>query len=288
MISHKEILLTIGEKSFKADLKIPDKNDGIGIILVHGAIITRKSLSRTSYSIAEYISEKMHAPVIIPDYHVMEKTYTDPSSSIKDISSIIESSKNYLINNYKTNKIFCFGHSMGGILLGDIISEVPDIDAIATYGTPTSLEVDSFILKPLINYLTNKNSNRIINLRHFLWIFDSETRNYLETVMKNGREFQYVDYQWEYYVSFLLEALNILKNYEDKLIQWAKPVLLMFGSNDRLTYFSKRSMPDGFVNKNINVVHIPDGYHITPCREELSEIEKMNSILEFFTNACTC
>ncbi len=52
----------------KIDVSPPDQESKIGIVLLHGGFVNRKSLSRKRNSLANHFGQKLNAYTITPDF----------------------------------------------------------------------------------------------------------------------------------------------------------------------------------------------------------------------------
>lgn len=283
---HSEIIIEDKSTVINADVKIPKKDNRIGLILLHGGIMNRKSLSREENCFAEYCSNELNAHVITPDFYGETRVNNQSFSSITDSSEIISANINYLINNFGVEKIYCFGHSMGSTFLINSLDEIRDIDAIVTYGGPTSAEYNGFLLNYVYKFLKNmrKIMGSTFNMENYTWIFDKETRNYYYNVMKVKEEYKTDMDKFEYEVDFLFDVMDIIPIFEKKILEWKNPALVLFGTEDSITRHSMKKYSDGFVNEHFVAGHILDGHHITPCREEPSELYKFKPMMDFLNN----
>ena len=110
-MSHSEIIIKDKKNLIHADLKIPKKGNGIGLILLHGGIMNRKSLSRDKNSLAEYCCNKLNAHVITPDIFGDTIVNNHEFSSINDSIDLINTSTNYLYENYNLVRVLPQEHS---------------------------------------------------------------------------------------------------------------------------------------------------------------------------------
>jgi pimeloyl-ACP methyl ester carboxylesterase len=265
------------------DLRIPNKDSKIGIVLLHGAYVNRKSLSRRNSSFAGFIAQELKATILAPDFFGETKNKNKNFSTFDNMRNIVSNTVNHLKDEFALEKVICFGHSMGGILLGDIVHTAEAIDAIAMYGSLTNIDCQSLHLVRIIEFLDSIRGSSLkkIDFGKLLWIFDKETRDYFNTVIVGNPEYNYQFLKFEYDFSYVRKLIELAYDFTNRILEWGKPALFMFGSNDRLTHFSKNHFPDSFTIKNLYVRHIENGHHITPCRYESNELLKLNPFIDF-------
>lgn len=282
-MSHKEIVIPNDDFDIKANIKVPPHVDtNRGIILSHGCIVNRKSLSRTSYCLAEYLSNELNAYVITPDY--MGETTHKNEVNFDNLSKVLDASVNHLCEEYNINEVMGFGHSMGCYVLANALKLNPKITSIVNYGGPTfdllAKRQYNFITY-MMKYLTSFNYN--IDTRNlFKYIFDVETSNYLIDVMLKDREFGHENYDYIIDPFLIRELIQQLEGYHETIKKWGKPAQLLFGTNDSLVRKSLKQMPDGFIDENITVNHIQYASHVTPCMDTESNISKLKPIIKFY------
>ena len=170
------------------------------------------------------------------------------------------------------------------MLLINSLNNLKDIDAIATYGCPTSVEYESLIMKIVTKYLRKmkKMMGKTFNMHNFEWVFDKETRNYYYKTMKLNEEYKTHMDKFEYDIEFILDIMDIISNVENKILAWKNPALLLFGSHDTITRKSWNRYSNGYMCNNLVTGKIYRGHHITPCREEPFELNKLQPMIEFF------
>ena len=284
-MSHKEIVIPNYNFDIKANIKVPpDVDTNRGIILSHGSIVNRKSLSRTSYCLAEYLSNELNAYVITPDY--MGETVHKNDVTFDALSKVLDASVNHLCEVYNIDEVMGFGHSMGCYVLANNLKMNPKITSIVNYGGPTTdllAKRQYNFINYMMKYLTSFNYN--IDTRNlFKYIFDVETSNYLIDVMLKGKEFGYENYNYIIDPFLIREMILQLEAYHDTIKKWGKPAMLLFGTNDSLVRKSLKQMPDGFIDQNITVNHIQNASHVTPCMDTMSNLSKLQPIITFYQN----
>ena len=279
---HREIDICGRRWNIRADLKAVDRPSDVGVVLVHGGIVNRNSLSRESFSMAEYLSRKLNAVVLTPDY-LGETTYDRDPAEYGDAVSISNTCVDYLTDEMGVETVLGFGHSMGCSILADVANMNPKIAGISTYGAPIFFE-RYFRFANLLRVVL-KNTDKIIetiSMRRWMWVFDRETLAYYYDVMQRNPQYGATHYTYEYPSSFLMGFFNALINCRRELERWTKPSLMLYGKKDSLVSVSKLLYPNGWSNKNIHVRHIEDCCHVTPCREEPHELQKLEQIIPFF------
>ena len=280
---HNEIVIPDDNFDIKANIKVPpDVDTNRGIILSHGCIVNRKSLSRTSYCLAEHLSNELNAYVITPDY--MGETVHKNDITFDALSKVLDISVNHLCEEYNINEVMGFGHSMGCYVLANTLKLNQKITSIVNYGGPTydllAKRQYSFITY-MMKYLTSFNYN--IDTRNlFKYIFDVETSSYLIDVMLKDREFGYENYDYIIDPFLIRELIQQLEVYHETIKKWGKPAQLLFGTNDSLVRKSLKQMPDRYIDENITVKHIQGASHVTPCMDTESNISKLQPIIKFF------
>jgi len=274
----------INEKCYiPIDIKLPRKKSNSGIILLHGGIVNRKSLSRKEYSFAEYCCKELNTHVITPDIFGKTTINNENLMNANDFQLIVNSCIDFLHTKLGVEQISAFSHSLGSILLVNSLKSLNDIDSIVTYGGPTYYDVvgfyNKFIFKLLdkIKFLIGNN----LDAENFMWVFDKETRNYYNNVMKNHEEYGTYTEKSFVNVDLLFEIFNIIPNIEADILAWNNPALLLFGTEDIVTKYSMKYYSDCYKNKNLETRLIHEGHHITPCRMENYELEKFQPMINF-------
>lgn len=281
----RELRIHSPDYEIVADLKIPDdKNSRRGIVLVHGAIINRKSLSREFQCLANYLCKSLNAYVIIPDYQ--GETIHRNDVQFKKFAEIIDISVDFLCDEYGVDDVMGFGHSMGSYVLADAVLLNDRISHIATYGSPTDHLLRSRE-KGFINYLLGylDSFDYRVDLRNLLhYVFDKETLRFLNDVMIQVPEFGYEHYDFNLNPEIIQDAVSILSGYTEKLKEWGKPTMMMFGTNDILVKKSRKALPDGNLDENILVKHVKNASHVTPCMNTHMDLRKLDALLLFHKN----
>ncbi len=281
----QELLISSPNYDIVADLKIPDNNQSRkGIVLVHGAIINRKSLSRESQCLANYLCKSLNAYVITPDYQ--GETRHRNAVRFKKFGEIIDISVDFLCDEYGVKDVMGFGHSMGSYVLADAVHLNDRISHIVTYGGPTEHLIrnrEKRFLNYLLGYLYSFDYK--IDLRNlFQYVFDKETLRFLNDVMMRDPEFGHEHYDYNLDSDITQDALGVLSGYFEKLKDWGKPAMMMFGTNDTLVKKSRDALPDGCIDENILVKHIKHASHVTPCMDNRVHLMKLDSLLLFHRN----
>ena len=280
---HREIEIPSDDFDIRANIKVPDDPDTYrGIILSHGCIVNRKSLSRETYCLAEYLCTNLNAYVITPDY--MGETVHKNDANFENMSKVLNTSINYLTDNYNVSEIMGFGHSMGCYVLVNTLKMNEQITSLVNYGGPTTdllaRRQYSFI-NYMMKYLTSFNYN--IDTRNlFKYIFDVETSNYLLDVMLKDEVFGYENYNYIINPFLINELVQQLETYHETITKWGKPTMFLFGTNDSLVKKSLKQMPDGYNEDNISVKHIQDASHVTPCMDTERSLSKLQPIISFY------
>jgi len=284
-VNSRELLVSSPNYDIVTDLKIPDDRESRrGIILVHGAILNRKSLSRKSQSLANYLCKSLNAYVITPDY--LGETRHRNTIRFDKFGEIIDISVDYLCEEYGVDDVMGFGHSMGSFVLADAIHLNDKISHIATYGGPTE-HILRNREKGFINYLLGYlySFDYKVDLRNLLHlVFDKETTRFLNEVMMRDPEFGHEHYDFNLDPHIIQDAVAILSGYFDKLRTWGKPMIMMLGTNDTLVKKTRDALPDGYIDENILVKHVKHASHMTPCMDNLANLMKLDALLLFHRN----
>jgi pimeloyl-ACP methyl ester carboxylesterase len=279
---HAEITIDEGVYEIKADLKSPVNDSDRGVILAHGGIVNRKSLSRTGSCMAEYLCRELDAYVLTPDLMGETRVRKSGGSSFEDSVNVLGISIDYLSDVLGVERIVGFGHSLGSYVLANAVESSRKVVAASTYGGPTApgnmgryLKYMGGILK--VGFLRH----RTVSVDEFSKLFDEETREYFYNVMMKRDEYGGDHYSLEYEFSFLLDSIDFLISYIDRFSTWGRPVLVSFGENDSVVRASRQRYGDTERMGNVEFRVIPDACHITPCREEPVEISKLKTIRDF-------
>lgn len=279
---HAEITIEEGVYEIRADLKSPVNGSDWGVILAHGGIVNRKSLSRTGFCMAEYLCRELGAYVLTPDMMGETRVHKSGGLSFEDSVDILGISIDYLSDVLGVERIVGFGHSLGSHILANAVGSRRKVVAASTYGGPTApgnmgryLKYMSGILK--VGFLRNMK----VSVNDFSKLFDEETREYFFNVMMKRDEYGGSHYNLEYELSYLLDSIDFLINYVDRFSSWGRPVLVSFGENDSVVRASRQRFGDTERIGNIEFRVIPGGCHITPCREEPVEVSKLRPIRDF-------
>ena len=280
---HEELDIHDTKYQIKASLKIPDnENSKTGIILVHGIIINRHSLSRGTYSLAEYLCKELEAYIITPDL-LGETIYKNPTK-FKDYSEIINITADYLTEKYGIDELMGFSHSMGSYSLAQSVHSNNKFKSIVNFGSPIK-EVDKIskitFIKSLIKYISFIKPS--INMKIVTnYIFDKETCNYLHDVMMKNERFGYMKYDFNIDLKMCMDVFNIIDEHINLIKKWGKPTLLIFGTLDTLVDITRSHYYDGYVDENITIKHIPECSHVTPCMESVNQLSKLYPIIQFY------
>ena len=279
---HAEITIEEGVYEIRADLKSPVNGGDRGVILAHGGIVNRKSLSRTGFCLAEYLCRELGAYVLTPDMMGETRVHKSGGLCFEDSVNVLSASIDYLSDVIGVERIVGFGHSLGSHVLANAVESSGKVVAASTYGGPTApgnmgryLKYMSGILK--VGFLRNMK----VSVNDFSKLFDEETREYFYNVMMKRDEYGGNYYTLEYELSYLLDSIDFLISYVDRFSTWGRPVLASFGENDSVVRASKQRYRDRERMGNIEFRVIPGGCHITPCREEPVEISKLRPIRDF-------
>jgi len=279
---HAEITIEEGVYEIRADLKSPVNGGDWGVILAHGGIVNRKSLSRTGFCLAEYLCRELGAHVLTPDMMGETRVHKSGGLSFEDSVNVLGISIDYLSDVLGVERIVGFGHSLGSHVLANAVESRRKVVAASTYGGPTApgnmgryLKNMSGILK--VGFLRH----RTVSVDDFSKLFDEETREYFYNVMMKRDEYGGNYYTLEYEFSYLLDSIDFLISYVDRLSSWGRPALISFGENDSVVRASRQRYGDSERIGNVEFRVIPGGCHITPCREEPIEISKLRPIRDF-------
>jgi hypothetical protein len=199
------------------------------------------------------------------------------------MKNITSNTVSHLKDEYDIERVVCFGYSMGSILLGDIVNNVESIDAIATYGGLTNFDCRALRLNTIFSLFDRLRGHYLdkIDFGKLLWVFDRETRDFFKNVIVGNPEYNCQFLKFEYEFGFVRDLIELTYDYTNKIVEWGKPALFMFGSDDRITNFSRRNFSDFCKIKNVQVRHIENGHHITPCRNESNELSKLDPFVDF-------
>ena len=285
---HAEITIEEGDYEIRADLKSPGKGSDRGVILAHGGFVNRKSLSRTGFCLAEYLSRELDAHVLTPDMAGETKVRKPRGFGFEDSVNVLGISIAHLSDVLGVERIVGFGHSLGSHILVNAVGSCRSVVAASTYGGPTAprnmgryLKYMSWILKG--GFLRN----RKFSVYDFSKLFDEETREYFYDVMMKRDEYGGNHYSLEFEFSYLLDSIDFLINYLDRFRGWNRPVLVSFGENDSVVKSSRHRYGDADRIGNVEFRVIPEACHITPCREEPFEISKLKPIKDFLERYLT-
>lgn len=280
-----EVLISNSNYDVKADIHVPeDRSSQRGILLAHGLIINRKSLSRSTSSLAGYLCEKLNAYVIAPDY-LGETTYHTPRTYDRFVE-VLDLSVKYLCTDFDVTEVMGFGHSLGAYLVADLALVNESLSHLVTYGGPTD-HILKTRQKGFLNYLMKYlySFDYKVDLKNLLHlIFDKETFRYLKHVMMEDPEYRGDQYDFYLDSDVLQDMVGILTRYIPNLKEWGKPVLMMLAQYDSLVEKSIKAYPDGHRMDNILVKHVKRASHVTPCMDSLMNMKKLDSILMFHRN----
>jgi hypothetical protein len=282
---HEEFEINHSDDNIKASLMIPDDaKSKTGIVLAHGGIINRQSLIRPTNSFSEYLCKNLQTHVIAPDL-IREPTstkYTD----LDDFSRKINITTKYLIEEYDIDKVYGFGHCVGGYSLIKSLQKNDEIDAIAIYGTLLK-ELEIASKNRLVNNLLQSiiHIKPKLNVRNIMkYFYDKETVDYLFNVMSKKDNYCYDNYEYVFDIESIIElskfsseCLNIVKT-------WGKPALFLYGFNDSICNKTMKCYPDDYKDGNIMVKHIPETSHVTPCMESPEQLAKLYPLIQFYKN----
>jgi pimeloyl-ACP methyl ester carboxylesterase len=279
---HAEITIDEGVYEIKADLKSPVNGDDRGVILAHGGIVNRKSLSRTGFCLAEYLCRELDAHVLTPDLMGETTVHRSDGLSLEDSVNVLRISINHLSDVLGVERIVGFGHSLGSHVLAHAVESSGEVLAASTYGGPAV----SGYMGRYMNYMS-----KLLNvgfLRHltlsvdeFSNFFDDETREYFYDVMMNRDEYGGAHYVNEYKISYIMDSMDFFNGYIDRFSEWGRPVMVSFGENDSVVRSSRKRYGDTEKKGNVEFRVIQGGCHITPCREEPDEVSKLRPIRDF-------
>jgi hypothetical protein len=116
---HAEITIDEGVYEIRADLKSPVNGGDLGVILAHGGIVNRKSLSRTGFCLAEYLCRELGAYVLTPDMMGETRVHKSRGLNFEDSVNILGISIDYLSDVLGVERIVGFGHSLGSHVLAN-------------------------------------------------------------------------------------------------------------------------------------------------------------------------
>lgn len=281
----KEVLIPSTHYGIKTDIHVPrDEDSRRGVVLVHGMIINRKSLSRETQSLASYLCDQLNAYVIAPDY-LGETIYTNPKTMSR-FAEVVNLSVNHLCTEYGVEEVMGFGHSLGCYILSDVARMNPRITHISLYGGPTDHMLrnrEKGFLNYLIKYLYSFDYKvDLKNLLHL--VFDKETVRYLKNVMMVNPVYGGDQYDFNFDPEVLQDMVSILTNYIDDLRDWGRPVLMMLGEYDSLVVKTLKALPDGERLDNVFVKHVKRASHVTPCMDSMMNLKKLDPLLLFHRN----
>jgi hypothetical protein len=282
-VLHREIEIPDNDYQIKASLKIPDnENSKTGIILVHGVIVNRHSLSRKTYSLGEYLCKELEAYVITPD--LLGETIYKKQPNFKDSSKIINITIDYLSEEYDLDALMGFAHSQGCYYIVQSIQSNNRLKSIVNFGAPTK-EAEKIskttLMISLMKYISFIKSS--INMKKFTnYIYDEETCNYLYNVMMKNERFGHINYDFNLDLKIYKDYSNIFDEYINLIKKWGKPTLLLFGTRDTLVDNTRNYYYDGYQEDNITVKHLPECSHITPCMESVHQLSKLSPVIQFF------
>lgn len=281
----QEVLISDPRFHIKADVTIPENwESNRGIVLVHGGIINRKSLSRDTNSLATYLCEKLNAYVITPDY-LGETTYTG-IRKFSLFSQVVDRSVQYLCDTFGVDDVMGFGHSMGSYIVVEAANLNDSISHLVTYGGPTQHLLknrEKGFLTYLLKYLYSFDYS--VNLKNLLHnLFDAETVRYLKDVMMVEPEYFGENYDYILDPEVVQKGVESLTDHLDNLKRWGKPAMLLFGENDSLMKKSIKALPDGHRVDNILVKHVKRASHVTPCMDNMANLRKLDPMAIFHRN----
>ena len=261
-----------------------NKESKRGIVLVHGAIINRKSLSRDSLSLASYLCDKLNAYVITPDF-LGDTTYSKPKT-LSRYCEVVDYSVNYFCDQYGVEDVMGFGHSLGSYIITRVANLNDSISHLVTYGGPTDHLLKNRqkgFIQYLIKYLYSFDYS--VDLRNMLpLLFDGETSRYLKEIMMVEPDYSGGNYDFSLDPELVQDGVDYLGRYLDDLRAWGKPAMLLYGANDSLVSNSMKHLPDGHRMDNILVKHIKGASHVTPCMDSLVNLKKLDPLLLFHRN----
>lgn len=276
---HHDAVIKDDKYDVNIDLQIPHSpNARTGVILCHGGFVNRKSLSRETNSIADYFSDKLNAYVITPDFFG-ETIYHADIYDFQDTVDIVKMCVEYLVDDLNLDTIYGFGHSLGGHILANSLAVTDDIRAISTYGSPM---VSSKLLEWLVPRILShpKMQDKSVSFSSIFKFFDYETRWYFTQVMMKKAEYS-SKIDSRYNVNVFKSMIPSCMNHIEKIRKSKKPALILTGSNDSIMMLARMFSKYGVKRDNLYYKLI-EGSHITPCREEKEELDKFNTILNFY------
>ena len=237
---HAEITLEEGAYEVRADLKSPLNGSERGVILAHGGIVNRKSLSRTGFCFAEYLCRELDAHVLTPDLAGETRVHKPEEPSLEDSVDVLELCIDHLSEVIGAERIVGFGHSLGSHILANAAGSSGKVVAASTYGGP-SLPGNT---GRYLNYM-----RKLLNvgfLRHltmsvddFSKFFDEEAREYFYDVMMRRDDYGGSHYAHEYEFGYLIDSMDFFTSYVDLLSSWGRPALITFGENDSIVGASR-------------------------------------------------
>jgi len=282
VMHHAEITIEEGAYEIRADLKSPSNGSDRGVILAHGGIVNRKSLSRTGFCLAEYLGRELDAHVLTPDMTGETRVHRSGGLSLEDSVNILGISIDYLSDVLGVERMVGFGHSLGSHVLANVVESRGEVVAASTYGGPTAPGNTGRYM----NYMS-----KLLNvgfLRHltlsvdeFSKFFDEETREYFYNVMMKRDDYGRAHYDVEYEFGYLMDSMDFFNAYIERFSNWGRPVMVSFGENDSVVRSSRKRYGDRERMGNVEFRIIQGGCHITPCREEPDEVSKLKPIRDF-------
>lgn len=281
----QEVLISDSRFSIKVDVKIPRTTESRrGVVLVHGGMLNRKSLSRDTLSLAGYLCDALNAYVITPDY-LGDTTYSQPRT-LNRFCEVVDYSLAYFCAHYGLEDIMGFGHSLGSYIITKVAKLNDNISHLVTYGGPTDHILKNRqrgFIQYLIKYLQSFDYG--VDLREMLpYLFDGETSRYLKEVMMVEPEYSGENYDFTLDPKLVQDLVEYLGSYLDDLKEWGKPAMLLYGTNDSVVSNSMRHLPDGHRMDNILVKHVKGASHVTPCMDSLANMKKLDPMLLFHRN----
>ena len=285
---HAEITLEEGIYEVRADLKSPVKGSDRGVILAHGGIVNRKSLSRTGFCFAEYLCRELDAHVLTPDLSGETRVHRSDGPRLEDSVDILEMGIDHLSQELGVERIVGFGHSLGSHVLANAAESRGEIVAASTYGGPSVPRSTGRYLN-YMGKLLNVGFMRhlTISVDDFSKFFEEETREYFYDVMMRRDDYGGSNYTIEYELGYIMGSVDFFSGYIDRFSSWGKPALVSHGDCDSLVRPSMQRYGDGERMGNVEFRVIPGGCHITPCREEPDEVSKLKPIRDFLERHLT-